>query len=93
MKQTLNEKQRWYWKKNITLILSLLVVWAIVAFGGAILFAEPLYHVRFLNVTLSYWIAHQGAILVFICLILIYALRMDKLDKKYKEIMNEGKME
>ncbi|SER60968.1 putative solute:sodium symporter small subunit [Gracilibacillus ureilyticus] len=90
MNKTLNEKQRWYWKKNIRLIASLLVVWAIVGFGGAILFAEPLNDVQFLNVSLSFWLAHQGSILVFILLILIYALRMDKLDKKYKSMVKDG---
>lgn len=66
------------------------MVWALVGFGGAILLAEPLYHVRFFNVSLSYWFAHQGSILVFILLILIYALRMDKLDKKYKAMLKDG---
>ncbi|MGN8648003.1 DUF4212 domain-containing protein [Gracilibacillus sp. HCP3S3_G5_1] len=90
MNQTLNEKQRWYWKKNIQLIVGLLIVWFLVGLGAGVLFAEPLSNVSFLKVSLSFWFAHQGAILVFIFLILIYAVRMDKLDKQYKEMLKNG---
>ncbi|WP_085992575.1 DUF4212 domain-containing protein [Oceanobacillus senegalensis] len=83
--KTLNEQQSRYWKKNVTLISSLLVVWAVVGFGGGILFAEPLNRVPFFGLSLSFWIAQQGAILVFILLILIYAVQMDKLDREYKK--------
>ncbi|SES91013.1 putative solute:sodium symporter small subunit [Oceanobacillus limi] len=81
----LDDKQERYWKKNVRLISSLLAIWAIVGFGGGILFAEPLSNVSFFGVSVSYWIAQQGAILVFILLILTYAVRMDKLDKEYLE--------
>ncbi|WP_156291673.1 DUF4212 domain-containing protein [Oceanobacillus salinisoli] len=89
--KTLDEKQRRYWKKNVKLISSLLVVWALVGFGGGILFAEPLSQVSFFGVSLSFWIAQQGAILVFILLILIYAIRMDKLDQEYIKEANREK--
>ncbi|MDX8047553.1 DUF4212 domain-containing protein [Gracilibacillus sp. S3-1-1] len=87
MSQILNEKQKWYWKKNIRLIMGLLIVWFLVGLGAGVLFAEPLSNIQFLNVSLSFWFAHQGSILVFIILILIYALRMDKLDKQYKKML------
>ncbi|MUK87545.1 DUF4212 domain-containing protein [Ornithinibacillus sp. L9] len=88
--KTLDEKQKRYWKKNLRLISGLLAVWALVGFGGGILFAEPLSNVQFFGISLSFWIAQQGAILVFISLILIYAIRMDKLDKEYlDQVKNE----
>ncbi|QTN01116.1 DUF4212 domain-containing protein [Sediminibacillus dalangtanensis] len=83
--QTLDDKQSWYWKKNIKLISFLLVIWFLVGLGGGVLFAAPLNEVPFFGVTLSFWIAQQGAILVFILLILSYAIRMDKLDREYAE--------
>ncbi|SDM44418.1 DUF4212 domain-containing protein [Sediminibacillus halophilus] len=83
--QTLDDKQNWYWKKNIKLISLLLVIWFLVGLGGGVLFAAPLNEVPFFGVTLSFWIAQQGAILVFILLILSYAIRMDKLDREYAE--------
>ncbi|SFM13676.1 putative solute:sodium symporter small subunit [Gracilibacillus orientalis] len=90
MNQTLNEKQKWYWKKNIKLIISLLVIWFLVGLGAGVLFAEPLSNIQFFNVSLAFWFAHQGSILVFILLILTYAVRMDKLDKQYKEMLKDG---
>ncbi|WP_077623734.1 DUF4212 domain-containing protein [Sediminibacillus massiliensis] len=83
--QTLDDKQNWYWKKNIKFISVLLVIWFLVGLGGGVLFAAPLHEVPFFGVTLSFWIAQQGAILVFILLILSYAIRMDKLDREYAE--------
>ncbi|WP_017185933.1 DUF4212 domain-containing protein [Alkalibacillus haloalkaliphilus] len=90
-KKTLDERQRWYWKKNIRFILWLLVIWAIVAYGGGVLLAEPLSNVQFFGVSLSFWIAQQGSILVFFLLILIYAIRMDRLDKQYVQLLKADK--
>lgn len=89
--KTLDERQRWYWRKNIRFILGLLAVWATVAYGGAILFAEPLSNIQFFGVSLAFWIAQQGSILVFFSLILIYAIRMDRLDKEYAQLLKEDK--
>lgn len=72
-----------YWKKSVALQASLLVVWFVVAYVLAILLAEPLHDVDFFNFPLSYWIAQNGAIYVFIALIFIYAWRMDRLDHEY----------
>ncbi|SEQ90532.1 DUF4212 domain-containing protein [Piscibacillus halophilus] len=90
-KKTLDERQKWYWRKNIRFILGLLVVWAVVAYGGAILFAEPLSNIQFFGVSFSFWIAQQGSILVFFILILTYAIRMDRLDKEYAQLLKEDK--
>jgi putative solute:sodium symporter small subunit len=32
---------------------------------------------------LGFWMAQQGSILTFVVLIFIYAIQMDKLDRKY----------
>ncbi|BAC13596.1 DUF4212 domain-containing protein [Oceanobacillus iheyensis] len=89
--QTLDDKQQKYWKKNVKLITILLSVWAIVGFGGGVLLADPLSNVPFFGVSLSFWISQQGAILVFILLILIYAIRMDRLDKEYLDSLKNEK--
>ncbi|GAA0502702.1 DUF4212 domain-containing protein [Salinibacillus aidingensis] len=79
----LSQKQREYWKKNIRLIVTLLIIWASVSLVAAIILAEPLSNVYFFDVPLSFWFAHQGSIVVFIFLVFTYAIRMDRLDKKY----------
>lgn len=83
MGTNISDKQKEYWKKNVALIRNLLIVWALVSYGAAIIFANPLSDVQFFGVPLSFWFAHQGSILIFIVLILIYAIRMDQLDNKY----------
>lgn len=77
------ERSREYWKKSVRLQASLLVVWFVVAYVIAILFAEPLHDVNFFSFPLSFWVAQNGSILVFVALIFIYATRMDRLDHEY----------
>jgi putative solute:sodium symporter small subunit len=77
------QRSREYWKKNISLQAGLLAVWFVVGYVLAILLAEPLHDVSFFTFPLSYWIAQNGSIYVFIALIFIYAWRMDLLDHEY----------
>jgi putative solute:sodium symporter small subunit len=87
-KQSLTERQKTYWKKNTALIRNLLVIWALVSLVGAIILGGPLSGVPFFGITLSFWLAQQGSILVFVCLIFYYAIRMDQLDKEYLQDAN-----
>lgn len=43
---------------------------------------EPLNYIRLGGLPLGFWMAQQGSILVFVVLIFIYAIEMDKLDRK-----------
>lgn len=72
-----------YWKKNLRLMVVLLVVWFAVSFGAGILFVEQLNQVVIAGFPLGFWFAQQGSIYTFIVLILVYALRMDRLDDEY----------
>lgn len=76
-------QRRAYWKRNLRLIISLLVVWFVVSYGFGILLVETLNQWTFLNMPLGFWFAQQGSIFVFVVLILIYALSMDKLDDEF----------
>jgi len=82
-RKELTENQKLYWKKNLTLIFTLLAIWFAVSYLGAIILAKPLSAVPFFGVTLSFWLANQGSIVVFVILIFVYAVRMDRLDKEY----------
>ena len=72
-----------YWRANLKLIMLCLVIWFVVSFGFSILFAEDLATVNIGHLPASFWWAQQGAIMVFVILILAYALIMDRLDRKY----------
>jgi putative solute:sodium symporter small subunit len=81
--RAVEEKAQAYWKKNITLILSLLAVWALVSYVCGIFLAEPLRDVTIGSLPFGFWFAQQGSILTFIVLIAIYAVTMDKVDKEF----------
>lgn len=76
-----------YWKTNVLIISVLLAVWALVACFGGILFIEQLNEFKIGKLPLGFWIANQGSMLTFVVLILIYALAMDWLDRRY---LNSG---
>ena len=75
--------RRDYWRRNLRLMAVLLAVWALVAFGAGIFFADLLNNIVVIGIPLGFWFANQGSILVFLGLIAVYVWRMDKLDKEY----------
>jgi putative solute:sodium symporter small subunit len=72
-----------YWKANRRLQLTLLAIWAVVGFGISILLAEPLNEIVVFGFPLGFWFAQQGAIVVFVILIFVYAITMDRIDHEY----------
>lgn len=78
-----DDAARAYWRSNRKLIGALLTIWALVSFGISIFFAEPLSAYRIGRAPLSFWFAHQGSIFVFVVLIFVYAIAMDRLDRRH----------
>lgn len=72
-----------YWRANMTLIAVLLTIWAAVSYGCGILFVDWLNQFQIGQLPLGFWFAQQGSIYVFVVLIFVYALAMDRLDRKY----------
>lgn len=72
-----------YWKENLKLIAGYLVVWFLASYGAGILFVDQLNEIRFFGFKLGFWFAQQGAIYIFLLLIIMYARSMNKLDEKY----------
>tara|TARA_A100001037_G_scaffold243218_1_gene223831 strand:+ start:187 stop:468 length:282 start_codon:yes stop_codon:yes gene_type:complete len=72
-----------YWRANLRILGVLLCLW----FGSgcvlSIFFVEPLNEIQLAGFPLGFWFAQQGTIYVFIVLILVYALMMDRLDRKH----------
>ena len=77
------DKRRAYWRANKVLIRNLLIVWALVSLVFGILLVQPLNAVKLGSLPLGFWVAQQGSIYVFVGLIFIYAIQMNKLDRKY----------
>ncbi|NDL60894.1 DUF4212 domain-containing protein [Phytoactinopolyspora sp. XMNu-373] len=81
--QAPDDWRRLYWRRNLRLMAILLFIWFAVSFGCGILFVEQLNEFTFFDYPLGFWFAQQGSIYTFVVLILVYALRMDRLDKEF----------
>ena len=72
-----------YWKSNLKIVSSLLIIWFLVSFGAGIIFSDTLDKIKIGGFQLGFWFAQQGSILIFVLLIVIYCFLMNRLDKKY----------
>ena len=83
------EQREAYWKYNIRLTTILLIIWFVVAYilGGVL--AGVLNRIVILGFPLGYYIAAQGALIVFVIEIAVYARLMNKKDLEYG-IREEG---
>jgi putative solute:sodium symporter small subunit len=78
-----DEHAKDYWKENLRLLVTLLVIWFAVSFGFGILLVEPLNSIPLFGFKLGFWFAQQGSIYVFVVLIFVYVAKMKALDRKY----------
>ena len=72
-----------YWAANLRLMAILLAIWAAVSYGLGIVWVEDLNRVQLGGFPLGFWFAQQGSIYVFVVLIAIYAVAMDRIDRRY----------
>ena len=72
-----------YWRQNLRILVLLLAVWFAVSFGLGILWVEPLNRFSLGGFPLGFWFAQQGSIYVFVVLIAVYVLWMDRLDRRF----------
>ena len=75
--------QKKYWKENLKYLTILLTIWFVVSFGFGILLVEEMNTIKIGGFKLGFWFAQQGSIYVFVILIFVYILLMNKLDKKF----------
>lgn len=80
-----NEKERYeaHFRENITLVVKLLIIWALVSYG-TVLIVEWLNRFQILTgFPLGYYMGSQGSIVVFVILCFVYAFKMARIDRKY----------
>lgn len=79
-----------YWRRNIRYLLSLLAVWFMASYGFGIILAEPLnaFQLPGTGFPLGFWFAQQGSIYVFVLLIFVYVVLMNRLDQEFE--VDEG---
>lgn len=80
----LNEQQaKEYWRRNVSLMVKLMVIWFVVSFGCGILLFDVLNTIQIGGYKLGFWFAQQGSIYVFVVLIFYYARKMAALDREF----------
>ncbi len=73
-----------YWRKNLMWLGALLLVWFLVSYGCGVLWVDALDKIKIpgTGFKLGFWFAQQGSIYVFVILIAIYVVVMNKLDRE-----------
>jgi len=74
---------RAYWRVNLAIVGALLAVWAGASLGLGVLLVDQLNRFKIGGAPLGFWVAQQGAIYVFVVLILIYVVAMARLDRRF----------
>ena len=80
----MKNKYQSYWKSNLKVVFSLLLVWFIASYGFGIIFSNFLDQIKIGGFKLGFWFAQQGSIYVFVALIFYYSSKMGEIDKKYQ---------
>jgi len=83
MSEMTEEQAKQYWRRNLSLMVRCLVVWAVVSYGFGILLVDVLNQVQIGGYKLGFWFAQQGSIYVFVGLIFYYARKMGQLDREF----------
>jgi putative solute:sodium symporter small subunit len=75
------DAHRRYWRYTLRLTLALLALWLLVTFGVGF-FAREL-NFRFFGWPFSFWVGAQGALVVYLLIVLVYAQVMDRWDREF----------
>jgi len=76
------DKHRQYWRRNLILTSSLLVIWFVVTFVVSY-FARDLAVLSVLGFPLGFYMGAQGAPVIYVLIIGCYARYMNRLDREY----------
>lgn len=77
-----DQRQRDYWRANLMLTAALLMVWLLVTFVP-VYYARELNAIEFFGWPLAFYMGAQGSLIVYVLVIGIYALTMNRIDRKY----------
>ena len=76
-----SENHQRYWQKNLRITAILMGIWFVVTYVVSY-FARDL-SFSFFGWPFSFWMAAQGAPLVYLVLVLVYAAAMNRLDRRF----------
>ena len=84
----ISDKMREYWQRNLKLTWVLLAIWFVITYVVSF-FAVELNSVVIFGFPLGYYMGAQGALVVYVVLIWIYAIKMNRMDREYN-VHEEG---
>jgi putative solute:sodium symporter small subunit len=85
----LTQKHKEYWSRNLKITAVLLFIWFLVTYVMGY-FAIPLAEVNFFGWPLSFYMAAQGSLIIYVIILYYYAKKMRRLDVEYG--VEEGDM-
>lgn len=77
-----DKKYSVYWQRTRRLTLSLAAIWFLATFC-VIFFARDLYRITLFGWPISFYMAAQGTLLIYVAIIGVYAWRMRTLDRNF----------
>lgn len=77
----LTQRHQEYWQRNLRLTAILLGIWFIVTF--VLVYGARGLTFNFFGWPFSFWVSAQGALLVYLAIIVYYARYMNRLDREY----------
>lgn len=74
-----------YWSKSVRIVLFILAIWAGISLGCGVLLRDWLDSTlpNIGNAPFGFWMAQQGSIIGFLCLLFLYMVLMNRLDRQY----------
>jgi putative solute:sodium symporter small subunit len=73
-----------FWSQTRRLTFALLGLWLLVNVAVP-WFARSLHQVRGFGFSAGYWLAAEGALLIYLAIIVVYVWRMDVLERRYRD--------
>ena len=83
MAELTQEQREAYWKYNVKLTTTLLVIWFVVTYLLGGVWAGALNEVTVIGFPLGYWVAAQGSLAIFVIEIALYAKLMNAKDLEF----------
>ncbi|MAL03583.1 MAG: hypothetical protein CL625_04840 [Arenimonas sp.] len=76
------ERRKEYWRRTLRVTAILLSIWFVVTYV-VIFFAVELNQFTFLGFPFAFYMGAQGALIVYVALIVFYAWYMNRLDREF----------
>jgi putative solute:sodium symporter small subunit len=78
----LTQQHQEYWRRNLNITMVLALIWFVATFVMSF-FARELATINFFGWPLSFYMAAQGSLIIYLIIIWYYARKMRKLDEEY----------